>query len=64
MGKALIEHTEFTKAKESFEKLVKLATDNDDSEVATEATAELNRAKTRIKQYQDKFAAMAKKMFK
>ena len=63
MGKALIEHTEYTKAKEAFEKLVELATANSDEPVAQEATAELSRAKAKIKQYQDKFAAMAKKMF-
>jgi len=31
--------------------------------VAAEATNEMNRAKAKMKQYQDKFAAMAKKMF-
>ena len=63
LGKALIEHTEYTKAATTLEKLVQLATDNSDEEVKTEATNELNRAKGKKKQYQDKFAAMAKKMF-
>ena len=63
LGKALIEHTEYTKAATTLEKLVQLATDNSDEEVKTEATNELNRAKAKKKQYQDKFAAMAKKMF-
>ena len=62
-GKALIENTEYSKAKTSFEKLVEIATAKDDQEVVTEATNELNRAKAKIKAYQDKFAAMAKKMF-
>ena len=49
LGKALIEHTEYTKAKTALEKLVQLATDNEDEEVKTEAQSELNRAKAKIK---------------
>ena len=45
LGKALIEHTEYTKAVTALEKLVQLATDNNDEDVTTEATNELNRAK-------------------
>lgn len=63
MGKALIDHTEYTKAIKCLEKLVQLATDNNDDPVREEAQKELNRAKAKTKQYQDKFAAMAKKMF-
>lgn len=63
LGKALIEHTEYTKAKTSLEKLVQIATDNNDEEVKQEAEKELARANQKVKQYQDKFAAMAKKMF-
>jgi tetratricopeptide (TPR) repeat protein len=37
MGKALIDHTEYSKAVACLEKLVQLATDNDDSEVKVEA---------------------------
>ena len=51
LGKALIEHTEYTKAAEKLEKLVQLATDNSDEEVKAEATNELNRAKAKKKQY-------------
>ena len=63
LGKALIEHTEYTKAITALEKLVQLATDNNDEEVKVEATKELNRAKAKVKQYKNKFANMAKKMF-
>ena len=63
MGKALIENTEYSKAQTSLEKLVELATENNDEEVLAEAQKELNRAKAKTKQYKDKFAAMAKKMF-
>jgi len=63
MGKALIDHTEYTKAITCFEKLVALAEANNDDAVRDEATKDLNRAKAKTKQYKDKFAAMAKKMF-
>ncbi len=63
MGKALIDHTEYSKAETCLEKLVQLAEANNDTEVKDEAQKELNRAKAKTKQYKDKFAAMAKKMF-
>lgn len=49
LGKALIEHTEYTKAASSLEKLVELATSNEDEQIVTEATNELNRAKAKKK---------------
>lgn len=63
MGKALIDHTEYTKAITCFEKLVQLSEANNDEQVREEAQKELNRANAKTKQYKDKFAAMAKKMF-
>ena len=49
LGKSLIEHTEYTKAKTALEKLVQLATDNNDDEVMVEARKELNRANAKIR---------------
>lgn len=51
LGKALIEHTEYTKAKSCLEKLVQVATDNNDEEVKQEAEKELARANQKVKQY-------------
>ena len=49
MGKALIDHTEYTKAQECLQKLCDLASANTDGQVLAEAQKELNRAKAKSK---------------